>query len=129
MNYRLSLPSGKNSISLCSRNDRLQNHSMVSVRGCLIDHLIPIPCREQGHLPVEQVAQSPVQLVLLHFHEWGILSFSGQPVPFPHQPHSEKFLLYAYLNLPSLSLKMVTPSPVTTLPYTESFLMFIVDLF
>ncbi|KAK4818440.1 hypothetical protein QYF61_013127 [Mycteria americana] len=40
-----------------------------------------------GHLPLDQVAQSPIQPGLEHFQGWGIHSFSGQPVPVPHHPH------------------------------------------
>ena len=45
----------------------------------LKDHLVPTPCHKQGHLPLDQVAQS-------------IHSFSGQPVPVFHHPHGEEFL-------------------------------------
>ncbi|KAK4821719.1 LOW QUALITY PROTEIN: hypothetical protein QYF61_000262 [Mycteria americana] len=41
----------------------------------------------QGHLPIDQVAQSPIQPVLEHFQGWGIHNFSGQPVPASHHPH------------------------------------------
>ena len=52
------------------------------------------PCRGQGHLPLDQVAQSPMQHDLEHFQGGGIHSFSGQPVPVSHHPHSKKLLLY-----------------------------------
>ncbi|NXJ61016.1 SNTG1 protein, partial [Rostratula benghalensis] len=39
------------------------------------------PCHGQGRLPLEQVAQSPVQPDLQHFKRWGIHSFSRQPIP------------------------------------------------
>lgn len=38
-----------------------ENHRMVWVRRGLKDHLIPIPCCTQGHLPRGQVVQSPIQ--------------------------------------------------------------------
>ncbi|PKU41813.1 hypothetical protein llap_7886 [Limosa lapponica baueri] len=37
------------------------------------------PCREQGHLPLDQVAQSPIQSGLEQLQGWGIHNFSGQP--------------------------------------------------
>jgi len=38
-----------------------QNHRMVWVGKALKDHLILTTCHGQGHLPLDQVAQSPVQ--------------------------------------------------------------------
>jgi len=46
------------------------------------------------HLPLDQVAQSPIQPGLEHLQGGGIHSFSGQPVPVPHHRHSEEFLAY-----------------------------------
>ena len=34
---------------------------MVWVRRDLKDHLVPTPCHGQGHLPLDQLAQSPIQ--------------------------------------------------------------------
>jgi len=39
------------------------------------------PCHEQGHLPLDQVAQSSIQPDLEHCQGGGSHSFSGQPVP------------------------------------------------
>jgi len=47
---------------------------------------------EQGHLPLDQVAQSSIQYGLEHFQGGGIHSFSGKPVPVPHHPHGKEFL-------------------------------------
>ena len=52
------------------------------------------PCHGQGHLPLDQVAQSPVQPGVEHCQGGCSHSFSGQPVPVPHHPHSEDFLCY-----------------------------------
>jgi len=52
------------------------------------------PCHGQGHLPLDQVAQSPIQPGLEHSQEGGIHIFSGQPVPVPHHPQSKEFLSY-----------------------------------
>ena len=40
---------------------------MVWVGRELVDDLVPIPCHGQGHLPLDQVAQSPIQSGLKHF--------------------------------------------------------------
>uniref|UniRef100_A0A8C3PLQ6 Uncharacterized protein n=1 Tax=Calidris pygmaea TaxID=425635 RepID=A0A8C3PLQ6_9CHAR len=50
------------------------------------------PCHGQGHLPLDQVAQSPIQPGLEHLQGWGSHNFSGQPVPVSHHPHSKEFL-------------------------------------
>ena len=52
------------------------------------------PCHGQGHLPLDQVAQSPIQPGLEHCQGWGSHNFPGQPVPMPHHPHSEELLPY-----------------------------------
>lgn len=46
-----------------------------------------LPCLEQGHVLLQQVAQSPTQLCLEHRQGWGILNFSEPPIPVPHHPH------------------------------------------
>ncbi|EOA97032.1 hypothetical protein Anapl_17450, partial [Anas platyrhynchos] len=59
---------------------------MVWVGRDLKDHPVPPPCHGLGHLPLDQVAQSPIQPGLEHLQGWGTHSFSGQPVPVPHNP-------------------------------------------
>jgi len=49
------------------------------------------PCLEQGHLPLDQAAQSSIQPGLEHCQGGGSHSFSGQPVPVFHHPHGEEF--------------------------------------
>ena len=71
-----------------------QNHRVVRIGRVLTDHLVPTPCHGQGHLPPDQVAQSPVQPGLEHFQGAGSHSFSGQPGPGPHHPHNKEFLSY-----------------------------------
>jgi len=51
------------------------------------------PCHRQGHLPLDQVAQSPIQPGLEHCQGGGIHN-SRQPVPGPHHPYNESFLPY-----------------------------------
>ena len=53
-------------------------------------HLVQPPCNDQGHLPLDQVAQSPVQSDLECFQGWGIYHLSGQPVPVFHHPCCKK---------------------------------------
>ena len=57
---------------------------MVWVEKDFKDHLVQLPCHVQGHLPLDQVAQSPVIPGLEHVQGWGIHTFSGQLIPPPH---------------------------------------------
>jgi len=73
--------------------DKTNNHRIVEwfgLEGTLEIIYFQPPGHGQGHLPPDQVAQSPIQPGLEHFQGGGIHSFSGQPVPVPHHPHSEE---------------------------------------
>jgi len=50
------------------------------------------PCHGHRHLPLDQVAQSPIQPGLEHSQGGSSHRFSGQPVTVPHHPHSKEFL-------------------------------------
>jgi len=58
---------------------------MVWVGRDFKDHLIPTP-------PLDQAAQSRIQPGLEHCQGGGSHSFSGQPLPVPHQHQSKEFL-------------------------------------
>ena len=82
------------SVFLCLIRAFGHNHRMVWVgRDLKIISLQP-PCHGQGHLSPDLVAQSPIQPGLEHCQGGGSHSFSGQPVPVPHHPHSKVFLPY-----------------------------------
>ena len=69
-----------------------QNHRTTEwfgLEGMFEDHLVQHHCHGQGHLSLDQVAQSPVKPDRDHFQGWGIHSFSGQTVQVPHHPHSK----------------------------------------
>ncbi|KAK4822067.1 hypothetical protein QYF61_009328 [Mycteria americana] len=60
----------------------------------------------QGHLPLDQVAQSPIQPGLKHFQGGAIHNFSGQPVPAPFKYwkaaiRSPQSLLFSRLKNPN----------------------------
>jgi len=61
---------------------------MVRVGRDLKDHLVPTFYHGKGLLPLDQVAQSHIQPSLEHFQGGGIHTFSGQPVPVPHQSYN-----------------------------------------
>lgn len=42
-------------------------HRLVWVGKALKDHLVPAPCRGQGHIPLDQVAHSSIQPYLEHW--------------------------------------------------------------
>ena len=64
------------------------------LEGTFKGQLVQPPCNEQGHPPLDQVAQSPVQPDLECFQGWSIYHLSGQPVPLFFHPHCKKFLRY-----------------------------------
>ena len=66
----------------------------LRLQDALKGHLDQPPCNEQGHLQLDQVAQSPVQPDLECFREWGIYHLSRQLAPVFHHPHCKKFLPY-----------------------------------
>ncbi|KAK4822001.1 hypothetical protein QYF61_006615, partial [Mycteria americana] len=78
--------------------------------GTFKGHLVQPPCNEQGHLQLDQVAQSPVQPDLECFQGWGIYRLSGQPVPVFHHPHLENHYPLSYCNRPYYSQQLVLQS-------------------
>ena len=67
---------------------------MLWVEGTFRGHLAQAPCSEQGHLALDQVAQSPIQPGIECLQGWGIEHLSGQPVPVFHHHHGKKFVPY-----------------------------------
>lgn len=65
-----------------------ENHHRITwfVRD-LKHHLVPLPRRGQGHLPLEHLIQADLE----HFPGWSILSLSVQLGPVPHRSHKEEF--------------------------------------
>ena len=75
-------------------------------------HPVPSPCSGQGHLPLDQAAQGPIQSGLEHIQGQSILSLSGQPVPVCLTILSvESFPLTSNQNLPLFSLKPLSFVP------------------
>jgi len=50
------------------------------------------PCHKQGHLPLDEVAQSSIPPGLEHCQGGGSHSCSGQPIPVFHHPQTKEFL-------------------------------------
>jgi len=62
----------------------------VGLEGTFKDHLVQPPCSEQGHLQLDQVAQSPIQPDPECFQGWGICHVSVSSV--------QHYLILATLN-------------------------------
>jgi len=84
---------------------------MVWVGRDLKDHLVPTPCPGQGHLPLDQVAQSRIQPGLESFQGGGSHSFFGQPVPVPHHPHSSYSAIWDEIQFPKWRLPVPFKTP------------------
>jgi len=85
------------------------------------------PCREQAHLQLDQVAESPVQPDPECFQGWGINHLSGQPVSGFHHPQGEEFLPYIQSESPLVRLEAITPCPVTPCPCKKSLSIFLLS--
>jgi len=83
------------------------------LEGTFRGHLAQPPCSEQGHLQLDQVAQSPIKPDLECFQGWGTSHLSGQPgcQAFTTLIAKNLFLIPS-LTLSSFSLK---PSPLVLL--------------
>jgi len=64
------------------------------LEGTFKGHLVQPPCNKQEHLPLDQVAQSPIQPDLECFQGWSIYHLSGQPALVFHHPQCKKILPY-----------------------------------
>jgi len=68
------------------------------LEGTFTGHPAQPPCSEQGHLQLDQAAQSPVQPGLESSQGWGIDHLPGQRGPGFHHPHRKKLLPYIQSN-------------------------------
>jgi len=91
------------------------------LEGTFRGHLSQPPCSEQGHLQLDQAAQSPVQPGLECFQGWGLLYLSGQPVPVFHHPHGKKCLPYIQSKSTLSQFKAIAPCPISTGPAEKIF--------
>ncbi|KAK4824075.1 hypothetical protein QYF61_010586, partial [Mycteria americana] len=99
-------PTGFNSI---------HHHSL----GPAVQSSSPTPCNEQGHLQLDQVAQSLIQPDLECSQGWGICHLSGQPVPVFHHPHSPfKYWKAAIRSPPSLLFSRLNNPNSLSLSFT-----------
>jgi len=62
------------------RSGRHRIIESLELEGTFKDHLVQLPCNEQGHAQLNQVAQGLTQPGLESLQGWGINHISGQPV-------------------------------------------------
>ena len=93
------------------------------------DHLVSAPCYVQGHQPLDQAAQSHIQLGLECFQGWGIHSLLGQPVPVCHHPPCEKLPPNIQLKPPLSQFKTILPCPTTIHTCKQPFPFLFICLF
>jgi len=99
------------------------------LEGTFKDHLVQGPCHGQGHLPLDQVAQSPIQPGLEHSQGGASTAPLGNLFQCLTTLVVKNFFLISNLNLPSFNLKPLTPCPITTSPSKKSLSSFLVGFF
>jgi len=85
-------------------------------------------CPGHGHLPLDQVAQSPIQPHPECFQGGNIHNFSRQPVPVSYHLHHKEFLPYIQSKPTVFQFKTITPCPVTRGPGKKSLSTFLLSL-
>ena len=105
---------------------RTTNHRIIEwfeLEATFKYRLVQLLFHGQGHLSLDQVAQSPVLPDLEHFQWWGIHNFSGQPVLVFHQ--QEENLSYIQSKSNFFLFKIIISCHITTGPGKKSFSIFL----
>jgi len=92
----------------------MESQNNLGLKGPLKVNWFQTTCNEQGHLALDQVAQSPIQPDLECFQGWGIYHLSGKPVPEFQHPHCKKFLPCIQCKSTLFEFKTITPCPIST---------------
>jgi len=101
----------------------------LELEGTVKGHLVQLPCSEQGHAQLNQVAQGLIQPHLESLQGWGINHISRQFVPVPHQPHCKSLFPYIQPKSPLFELEAISPCSVNTDSAKESVPFFLMPLF
>ena len=83
-------------------------------------HLVPLPCSEQGHLQLHQIAQTPIQPDLECLQGWGFHHLSGQCVSMPHHSHCRRLFPYIQPKFTLFRSETISPCPITSDSAKES---------
>jgi len=91
-------------------------HRIISLEleGVFKGHLVQLPCNEQGHPELDQVAQILIKPHLECFLGWGIHHTSQQPVPVPHHPRCERPFPYVQPKSTFFKPETISSCPITT---------------
>jgi len=84
---------------------RIRIIEWIGLEGTFKDHLVQSPFHGQGHLPLDQVAQSPIQPALEHVREGAATASPGNLFQCFTTLTVQNFFLMSNLNLSSCSLK------------------------
>jgi len=76
------------------------------LEGTFKGHLVQLPCSEQGHSQLDQVAQSPVQPDLELHQRQGIHHLSGQTISVLHYLYNKKLSLNYFFVLALMFQKL-----------------------
>jgi len=99
------------------------------LQGKFKGHLVQPPCSEQGHLQLDQVAQTPVQPDLECFQGCGIYQLSGQIFPVFHHPyHCKKFLPHKQSKSALFYFRSIALCHTSTGPTKKFVPIFLIDL-
>ena len=94
-----------------------QTHRIIEsfeLEGTVKGHLVQLLCHEQGHLQLNQSAQSPIQPDLECLQGRGIHHISGQPVPVAQHPYCKKLFPYIQSKSHVFLFEAIFLFPVTT---------------
>ena len=77
-------------------------------------HLVQLPCNEQGHPQLDQVAQGLIQPPPESLQGQGIHYLAGQPVPVSHHPHCRRLFLYVQPKSTLFKLEVIGAQPLSS---------------
>ena len=92
-------------------------------------HLVQASYNKKEYLPLDQVAQSPIQPDLECFQGWGIYHLSGQLVSVFHYLYGKKFLPSIQSESTHILFKNITASPITADHTTNPVPVFLISPF
>jgi len=107
-------------LKICLSNNwyvLLQNHRIIQT---FKDPQVQLPCNEQGHLQLEQVAQNLIHPDLECLQGWGIPHISGQHVPVLHCSYYKRLFPYLQSKFPLFKFETTFPCPIMTDPSKKS---------
>ena len=96
------------------------------MEGTSISHLVQLPCNEQEHAQLGQVAQGLIQPRLKSLQGLGINHITMHPVPVPHHLHCKRCFSYIHPKSTLFKLESLSPCSATADPAKDSVPFFTV---